>query len=1114
MEKSDRNGFFKPCPRILDLSMKLTVLLLMVSVFSVEASVYSQKNEVTLDLERVETRKVLETIESLTDLKFFYNNKKIDADRLVSVKVTNRPVSEVLDILFEGTAIYYVLRKRQVILKRGHIEKPSSKDSGDRSSIVDEEEGMVQQSVSGTVTDSNDIPLAGANILEKGTTNGVQSDFDGNFSLEVGDDAVLVVSYIGFAAKEVAVNGQATVNVQLEESAEGLEEVVVTALGISRDAKSLTYATQKIDEEEITKVKEPNFLNSLAGKVAGAVITKGNFGPGSSPRILLRGNKSLTGNSDPLFVLNGVPMYGGTDLLANLNPEDIESLQILKGASAAALYGSEAANGVIIVSTKMGSEGGARIQFSSQTTLENATGLPELQTNYGQADPALNDSWGPKISNGSDEHLKEFFQLGRNSINSISFSKGNEQAQVYLSYANTQAKGILPENNLTQNNYTARLTSQFLNDRLFLDAAINYTDKRVYNQNNPGGYSALPGIYSFPVGDDFSKYDQYNFEVFDPIRQLYAQNWPYIRNETFPNQNPYWVQNRNQDDFLRNQLISSITAKYGVMDGLKLQGRVTYDQINDKNESRDYATTQSTVAGINGGYGTSRSNVDNLYSDILLILDKNLNENFYLSGTLGLSHRKVTRSSINLSSTRETSLTYPNYFSAYALNGLFNKGESFQKSVTEAAFANATIGYKESLFLDVTGRNEWTSTVLDNFFYPSVGLTYILPKIEGKGLTFAKIRGSYAEVGKALPFGVSNLRPPYSVDNSGNIIPRSDLPFFEGTDTLNLKPERTKSYELGLDARFFEGKLKLSLTYYNATSEDQLLQIAAPVGAGAQNFWINGGRIRNKGVEGTLGYNNTHGNFQWNSSINFSTNKNEVIELSDRLDTDRFVIATFNQSRVVASYLTRPKDGEYGSFGDLYGRIYQRDESGNLLTNDEGIPLISEDTDNFIGNANPDFLAGFNNTFTYKNASLSFLIDGRFGGGVVNRTEIWLDYKGLSKRTGLARDNGGVSVNGQLVDAQEFYLNQTGAGASAVATEYFFDATNIRLRELSLGYDFPKFGAVDMNVSLIGRNLFFFYKNAPFDPEIAASTSTATEGIASFTMPSTSSFGLSLSARF
>jgi TonB-linked SusC/RagA family outer membrane protein len=1052
---------------------------------------------------------IISEIESQTDLKFAYGD-----DVNLTSKLTGRysfekeELDKVLEEISNRTTYTFSILGSNIAIA---VDPPKEKAK----SLINIGSKFQQVTVEGIVTDSNGIPLPSVTVQEEGTNNGMLTDFDGNYSIEVrSEESVLVFSYIGMETTRRVVGDNTIMSVQMEEGAQALDEVVVTALGITRDAKSLTYATQKVGGEEITKAKDPNFLNTLAGKVAGAVITKGNFGPGSSPRILMRGNKSLTGNSDPLFVLNGVPMYGGTDLLANINPEDIESLQILKGASAAALYGSEAANGVVIVNTKKGTEGVARIEFSSQFTLDKAIGLPELQTNYGQADPTLNDSWGSEIANGSDEHLEEFFDLGQNYINSVSFSNGNEQTQVYLSYANTQAKGILPENDLTQNNYTLRLTTQLLNNKLTLDGSVNYTDKRVYNQNSAGGYSALPGVYSFPVGDDWSQYSGQNFEVWDPVRQMNVQNWPYIRNETFPNQNPYWVQNKNQSDFLRDHFISSISANYKIIDGLNLQGRATYDLINDKRESRDYASTQSTVAGINGGYGTSESNVDNFYSDLLLILDKDLNEDILLSGTLGFSHKETKISGINLSSTRETSLTFPNYFSVYALNGLFNKSESLQERMTQSAFGSATVGFKDKIFLDVTGRNEWTSTVKESFFYPSVGLAYVLPAVEALGLTFAKIRGSYAEVGRSLPFGVANWTPPYSLDNSGNIIPRGVLPFFEGADTLRLKPELTKSYEVGLEARFLKGKGSLNLTAYSATSRDQLLQIQAPAGAGAQNFWINGGVIRNRGIEGVISYDASLGDIKWKPSVNFSANQNRIIELSDRLDADRFVISSFNQSRVVASYLTRPHDGEYGSFGDLYGRVYQKDENGNLLTNDEGLPLVSEDTDNFIGNANPDFLVGFNNTFTYKNASLSFLIDGRFGGGVVNRTEIWLDYKGLSRRTGEARDNGGVLVNGQLVDAKKFYLNQTGAGASAVASEYFYDATNIRLRELALGYTLTDLGDVDLNFSLVGRNLFFFYLNAPFDPEISASTSTSTEGIASFTMPTTRSFGLSMRAIF
>src|SRR5690606_23684851 len=479
--------------------------------------------------------------------------------------------------------------------------------------------------------------------------------------------------------------------------------------------------------------------------------------------------------------------------------------------------------------------GVSRVEFSSGLTLENAIDLPELQTTYGQTDPNFNDSWGSKITNGSDNHFKEFFQTGKTFINSIDFSSGSDIGQLYLSYANTKASGILPENDLKQNSFTLRLTSQFFNDRLSLDGSINYTNQQIFHQNSAGGYSALPGIYSFPVGDDFSKYGKDNFEVWDPVRAMYVQNWPYIRNETFPNQNPFWVQHRNQNDFVRDHTISALTAKFEIYDWLDLQGRITYDRIYDNSGFRHHASTQATVAGENGGYGIGKSSIHNIYSDLLLIGHKGLNENFDLSGTLGFSNRETRSTSLNLSSTVPTSLTFPNYFSVFALNGLFNKSESLRKTMTQAAFANVTLGYREKIYLDITGRNEWSSTVSQPFFYPSVGMSYILKNIptstSSSGLiSFAKLTGSYAEVGNSLPFGIANWIPPYSLDNSGNINPRGTLPYFNGTDTVNLNPERTKSFEFGAEMRFLNNKLGLNLSYYNATTYDQVLQIQAPAG--------------------------------------------------------------------------------------------------------------------------------------------------------------------------------------------------------------------------------------------------------------------------------------------
>ncbi|GEO23046.1 SusC/RagA family TonB-linked outer membrane protein [Cyclobacterium qasimii] len=1104
--------------KIMRISLVQLIIFLVVTGVSVAGPSNAQnvlKINLSLEIDEQPIKDVLGQIEEIADVKFAYSVGLVKSKEKISLNIVNEELGSVLDEIFSSRNVKYFVLGKQIILNHS----TNLKMSNNLVSIK-----LNELIISGKVSNKDGESLPGVTIRVKDTTIGTVTDIDGNYKLEIpgSNGVILVFSSIGFKDQEVSIGGRSIINLVLEEDVQSLNEVVVTALGVEKDPKSITYSTQKVSPAEAIKVKDPNFMNSLAGKVAGAVITKGNFGPGSAPRILLRGNKSLTGNSEPLFVLNGVPMIGGSDILSNYNPEDIESIQVLKGASAAALYGSEAANGVILVNTKKGQHGVSKVEFSSTFTVENAVDLPKLQTSYGQTDPNYNDSWGEKISNGSDSHLKEFFETGKTKINSVSFSNGSDIGQLYMSFSNTSASGILPKNKLEQNNFTVRLTSQFFNDKLSIDGSVNYTNQEIFNQNSAGGYSALPGIYSFPVGDDFSKYDKDNFEVWDPVRAMYVQNWPYIRNETFPNQNPYWVQNRNQRDFQRDHTISAFTAKLELYSWLDLQGRITYDKIYDKSEFRNYASTQGTVAGPNGGYGMSQSSIDNIYSDLLLIGNKNISADYNLAGTLGFSNRETTSAGLNLSSTVPTSLVFPNYFSVYALNGQYNKGESLRKTMTQAAFGNATLGYKEKIYLDITARNEWSSTVAQSFFYPSAGLSYILK--DGSNdrpsasnvLSFAKLTASYAEVGNSLPFGINNRAPAMSLDNSGNLNPRGTLPFFNGTDTLNLNPERTKSYEFGTELRFLNNKLSLNLNYYNATTSDQILQIQAPAGAGASNFWINGGIIRNKGIEGIINYNSSIGEIQWASSLNFSHNKNQIRELSDKLDAERFVLTSFNQSRLVSIYLTRPVDGEYGSFGDMYGRVYEKDENGTLITDEDGLPQVSANPDQFIGNANPNFLAGLNNSFAYKNFSLSFLIDSRFGGGVINRTEVWLDYKGLSERSGEARDNGGVMVNGQMVDAKEYYLNQTGAGATAIASEYFFDATNIRLREFQIGYNLPLTNEFikELNLSFVGRNLFFFYKKAPFDPEISVNTSPTSEGISSFSQPQTRSFGVSLRAIF
>lgn len=1110
------------------LIMKLFIVLLLATGLQVTAKP-SDAQDVTISGSNMPLRQVFSEIRKQTDCQFFYNDELLQSARPVSIHVQNAPVTYVLDLCFKNQPLTYMVVGKTIVVKH----KKEMQVLG--ISTLQPTPPPPPDTIKGHVTDAQGNPLVGVTVKVKDGSQGTVTDGNGVFALKVGDNAVLEVSYIGFETQDIPTNGQSNLDIQMRASLAGLNEIVVTALGIEKSSKGLTYATQNISSKELTQVKSVNFMNSLAGKAAGVVITQGNAGPGSSARVLLRGNKSITGNNQPLYVIDGIPMnnnaahtsgnslfgtqdYG--DAISNLNQDDIESIEILKGASAAALYGSQAANGVILVTTKKGRKSDTRIDFTSTLTLQTPIGLPENQSTYGQSEPGSNESWGEKISGAkNDNHIKNFFNTGTNFLNSISVSSGNDVGQVYVSYANTKATGIVPENTLNKHNFYLRGTSQLFQGKLSLDASVNYIHQMVHNRPQSGYYlSPLFSLYTFPTGDDFSKYSGSHYETWDPVRLLYAQNWPYIVNEASSSQNPYWIQHRNQNDLFRERSIFSFSAKYNLTDWLNVQGRLNYDRVQDIYEQRLSATTDPIMASPNGGYTKNNTNNNQLYGDLMVSGNKTFNA-LSLSATVGYSITRDRNYGTSLSSVTASGLAYPNFFSAAGLKFPFNASEDLTRAMSQAVFATATLGYKDRLFLDLTGRNEWSTTVSQTFFYPSVGLSYIL--IDGSNtnssiLSFAKIRGSFAEVGNALPFGIANRTPSYSLSVDDNVNPRGTLPYFSGSDTVNLKPERTRSYEAGAELRFFEDKLSLNLTYYNATTGNQVFTIGAPAGSGASNFYINGGTIRNKGIEGVISYQSNLGKVQWTSAINFSHNKNQIIQLSDLLTTPRFVLTDINSTRQVQLFLTRPDKGHYGSYGDLFGKKIQRNKDGSIVVDDAGLPVLSTNPDEYIGNANPKFLAGFNNSFSYKGLTLHFLVDGRFGGKIVSVTESWRDWKGLTKRTAEARDNGGVEVNGQMVDAEAYYKRVSGSGQQGAAELYAYDATNVRLRELSLTYAFPSFSRVikNLSLSLVGRNLFFFYKKAPFDPEVSIAPSNGLQGIEAFNMPSTRSYGFTLTASF
>ena len=981
--------------------------------------------------------------------------------------------------------------------------------------------------VTGTVVDETNAPLPAATIKVTGSNQGTLTNAEGKYTVNVPSNSTITFSSLGFVSQTIAVNGKKTINVTLQSDSKTLEGVVVTALGLTRSKKSLTYSTTSVSAEDLNQVKGPSVLNSLAGKAAGVFVTQGSGGPGDAPRIVLRGNKSISGNNQPLYVVDGIPVGG----FADYNPEDIENLQVLQGASAAALYGSQAANGVILITTKKGKVGTPQIAFSSTATFDNPTALPEVQTTYGNgnrgvaATTPVNDSWGPKITNGSDAYIRDFFRTGQNYLNSVSISSGNEMQKIYFSYANTSAKSMLPDYGFGRNNLTLRGSTKMFNNKVTIEGGINYIQSKTKNRNESSWYnSPMFGLYLFPMGVDISPYAANGGSMYSELRGFDVQNWPYIKNEHSSNQNPYWILNNIRRDELRDRTNINASVKYDINTWLNVTARTTVNKFNYDNDQRYGASGDPTSIGVNGSYRKDVTAGQDIYTDVLLTGNRPLSKDLTLNATVGFSNTINTdRGVINRTNGADNTLYYANYFSLQGLTGNYISESDNTKRITRAALGTATFGYKEKLFLDVTGRNEWSSTTDDPFFYPSAGLAYVL--INGNTtsglLSFAKIRGTYAEVGNALPFGAAARNSNYTVNPDESVNGRTTLPFFSGTDTLNLKPERTKSYEIGAELRFLNDKLNLNVTYYDATTRDQVFTITAPTGAGATDFYINGGTIQNRGIEASLSYTAKIGNVSWTPGANFTLNKNRIKSLSDLLTSDRFVLQSGN--RLTNLFLLRPgsellNGRAYGSYMDLFGKTYQYNEDGTQKFDaTTGLPVLSTQADQYIGNANPDFLLNLNNQFAYKNFSLSFLVDGRFGGLVSSSTQQWLDYKGLSPRSAEARDNGGVMVNGQKIDAETYYGHISAkADAGAAASEYTYSSTNIRLRELAIGYTIPKVNNAikSINISLVGRNLFFFHKKAPFDPELALSTENSGQGFESFQLPSATSLGATLRVNF
>ncbi|NSL90478.1 SusC/RagA family TonB-linked outer membrane protein [Chitinophaga sp. Mgbs1] len=992
-----------------------------------------------------------------------------------------------------------------------------------------------EKEISGTVRDSKGAPLPGVSVQVKGTNRGAQTNASGQFHLNAKSGDVLVFSSIGFAPQEVTVGAGTTVSVKMDDNVKGLNELVVTALGVKKTAKSLTYATQRIGGEELTTAKDANLMNSINGKAAGVTISRSSSGVGGSVKVTLRGNKSAQSTNQPLYVIDGIPVtnyttqqpnstWGGDgnttfspgrdggDGISNLNPDDVESIQVLKGASASALYGSQAANGVILITTKKGKSGIAKIEFSSGFTLDKVAYKPKLQNSYGETEPGSTNSWGKEISNAPD-NISDFFRTGNTWINSINFTGGNEKAQTFFSYANTHATGIMPGNELNRHNFTIRETAKFLNDKLTVDGSANIVKQNLENGPSSGLYfNPLTGLYLFPRGKDLSPYKN-QYTQFDNTRKIDLQNWPF--NEDVQ-QNPYWIVNKNPSTTVRNRTLLSLSLKYDFADWLYLQVRGNIDRTNDTYDARFYAGTNGVLAGPNGRYLMNNLTNTQSYGDVILNFNKQLG-NFKLNALAGSSILDNKTKGMSGDSFLGDLYVANSFTLQNMAPGSQIQTAREAHSQLQALFASVNLSYKDLVFLDLSGRNDWASTLSftpnGSYFYPSAGLSFMLHQLLnlGEPVSYAKLRGSYAIVGNAVPVYVTN--PVNTLGVVGGTIAFNSVRAFR-----DLKPEKTKSFEIGTEWRFLNNRLNFDFTYYKTNTINQFFQIAIAPGTGKSQAFINGGNIQNTGIEVLVGYDVIKTNdFRWNTSLNYSHNKNTVLELADNVD--QFIL-TPPGSNTFSSVLAKG-----GSYGDIYGKALKRDENGRILIDADNKPLVTSDQV-FVGNPNPKWQGGWSNTLSYKDFTLSFLVDGKFGGKVMSMTEAVLDKYGVSERSGEGRKNGGVTIDG-VYEANKQPVNKIDAatwygalgGRDGVSGEYLYDATVVRLRELSLGYAVPskvlgKGFVRSLRLSLIGRNLWYISKKAPYDPEVTMSTNNGLAGVDMFGLPATRSFGLNLNVGF
>ena len=1003
---------------------------------------------------------------------------------------------------------------------------------------------FAQRTITGKVISAeDDLGMPGVPVVVKGTTVGTATDIDGNFTLNVPNGATIVVSFMGYRTVELSVGNQTQFNVTLQPDAIALGDVVVTALGIQRETKTLTYSAQQVSGAEMMSAQDMNFMGALQGRAAGLEVQRSGSGAGGSTRTVLRGAKSFSGSSAPLYVIDGVPMQqtgratqGGVwstfdegDALSQINPDDIESISVLKGANSAMLYGSQGANGVIMITTKKGTDGPVSINFSNSTTFNFVSMIPDMQFNYGSAGTAK-ESWSttPLSTSGyTEKDVKDFFQVGNNIVNNISISGGNNRTTVLFSYGNTMSRGIVPTNTYRRDNVTLRQSTKFFNDKVTISTNIMVSSDMARNRTSSGLYiNPINNIWWFPRNLNINDYNGDNYFIMDNNRNLPVMNW-HGGADHFQN-NPWWILNKQPRWDGGKRFNSTVNLTWNIVKNLTLTVKGNYEYAKRLSEQQHYVGSNSVSgAGINGAWAFRTTLPWASYVDAVLAYTNNFGD-FSLTAMAGASYQeRGADHGINFSTGTSESgkLSMANVFTMRNLNPNTNiDSQGMQTVIKGGAFANITLGFKEMIFVDLSGRNDWSSTLVGtnegiSYFYPAIGLSGIVSQMVSlpSFVTFGKVRASYTTVANDMNFDDIFQRTNINYGPPAGLSTPS-LPAW-----LTAKPEMIKSFEFGTDWRFLEGRAGFDFTYYDTESTNQRMQVPALQGLGYNESLMNLGKITNKGIELVVDAEPVAtGDFSWKTSINYSHNKNKIVEVNPNDPNAEIRIG--NQD----AYRSIIKAG--GSFGDLYVYRFTYDDQGRIRLNNELSPLRSAGHE-YVGSATPDFNLGWNNTFSYKRWTMGFLVSGVFGGKYISLTEAYLDSYGVSKRSGDDRDNGNVTkINGVIdspgdprhgnaiteVNPQAWY--QAIGDRNGALENYLYDKTNIRFTQFSLSYNVPvrqlNLPLRSASVGITGQNLFFLYKSMPYDPESVTSTGRDNQGIDNNSLPPTRTLGFNIRINF